>query len=37
MYKTTLHLNDDGTVSPPEVPGIDIDPNYAALDQFRVR
>lgn len=37
IYKTTLRLNDDGTISPPGVPGIGIDPNYEALDQYRVR
>jgi L-alanine-DL-glutamate epimerase-like enolase superfamily enzyme len=36
IYHTTLRLNDDGTVSPPEVPGIGIDPNYEFLEQYRV-
>ena len=36
IYHTTLRLNDDGTVSPPEVPGIGIDPNYAFLETYRV-
>ena len=36
MYKTTLMLNDDGTVSPPSVPGIGCDPNYEALAPYRV-
>ena len=36
IYHTTLRLNDDGTVSPPEVPGIGIDPNYELLEQYRV-
>jgi D-arabinonate dehydratase len=36
MYKTTLMLNDDGTVSPPELPGIGVDPNYAELERWRV-
>ena len=31
VYKTTLSLNDDGTVSPPDVPRIGIEPNYEAL------
>ena len=31
MYRHTLTLNDDGTVSPPDVPGIGADPNYEAL------
>lgn len=35
-YRTTLRLNDDGTVSPPEAPGIGIDPNYEALAPYRV-
>jgi L-alanine-DL-glutamate epimerase-like enolase superfamily enzyme len=36
MYHHTLRLNDDGTVSPPDVPGIGIDPNYEALEPYRV-
>ncbi len=36
VYEHTLRLNDDGTVSPPDVPGIGADPNYAALAQYRV-
>jgi L-alanine-DL-glutamate epimerase-like enolase superfamily enzyme len=36
IYHTTLRLNDDGTVSPPDVPGIGIDPNYEFLEQYRV-
>jgi L-alanine-DL-glutamate epimerase-like enolase superfamily enzyme len=35
-YKETLRLNDDGTVSPPDVPGIGADPNYEALAPHRV-
>ncbi len=35
-YKSPLSLNDDGTVSPPEVPGAGIDPNYDVLNQYRV-
>ena len=35
-YHTTLRLNDDGTVSPPEVPGIGVDPNYEFLERYRV-
>ena len=35
-YKNPLSLNDDGTVSPPEVPGAGIDPNYEVLGQYRV-
>lgn len=36
VYHHTLRLNEDGTVSPPDVPGIGIDPNYAALAPYRV-
>lgn len=36
MYKDTLGINSDGTVSPPDVPGIGIDPNYDALAPYRV-
>ena len=36
VYHETLRLNDDGTVSPPNVPGIGIDPNYEALAPYRV-
>ena len=35
IFLETLSLNADGTVSPPEVPGIGIDPNYEALAQYR--
>jgi len=35
-YHHTLRLNDDGTVSPPDVPGIGADPNYEALAPHRV-
>jgi len=36
VYKHTLRLNNDGTVSPPDVPGIGADPNYESLAEFRV-
>jgi hypothetical protein len=36
IYTHTLTLNDDGTVSPPNVPGVGADPNYAALEQYRI-
>ncbi len=36
VYVETLRLNADGTVSPPNVPGIGADPNYEALRQYRV-
>ena len=35
-YHHSLRLNDDGTVSPPDVPGSGLDPNYEALRPFRV-
>jgi L-alanine-DL-glutamate epimerase-like enolase superfamily enzyme len=36
ILKETLRLNDDGTVSPTESPGIGVDPNYEFLEQYRV-
>jgi len=36
VYHHTLRLNDDGTVSPPDVPGIGLDPNYETLEPYRV-
>ena len=36
VYHHTLRLNDDGTVSPPNVPGIGIEPNYETLAPYRV-
>jgi len=36
MYHHTLRVNADGTVSPPEVPGHGAEPNYAALEEWRV-
>jgi L-alanine-DL-glutamate epimerase-like enolase superfamily enzyme len=36
MFVETLRVNADGTVSPPNVPGIGAEPNYAALEPFRV-
>jgi L-alanine-DL-glutamate epimerase-like enolase superfamily enzyme len=35
IYRHTLRLNEDGTVSPPDVPGIGADPNYEVLEPFR--
>ncbi len=35
-YHHTLTINDDGTVSPPDVPGHGAEPNYEALAQYRV-
>ena len=36
MFKETLLLNDDGTLSPPNRPGLGIDLNEEALRPFRV-
>jgi L-alanine-DL-glutamate epimerase-like enolase superfamily enzyme len=36
IYQQTLSLNDDGTVSPPDLPGLGIEPNYDALRPYRV-
>lgn len=36
IYRDTLVLNKDGTVSPPNVAGIGVDPNYEALKPYRV-
>ncbi len=36
MYHHTLTLNADGTVSPPDMPGIGVDPNYDVLAPYRV-
>jgi L-alanine-DL-glutamate epimerase-like enolase superfamily enzyme len=36
QYRHNLILNDDGTVSPPEVPGAGLDPNYEVLERYRV-
>lgn len=36
VYHHTLTLNSDGTVSPPNVPGIGADPNHESLAEFRV-
>ncbi len=36
IYTETLTLNDDGTVSPPDIPGIGIEPRYETLSEFRV-
>jgi D-arabinonate dehydratase len=36
MYQHNLSLNADGTVSPPEVPGIGLDPDYNVLGPYRV-
>ena len=36
IYKDTIRLNADGTVSPPNAPGIGIEPDYDSLREFRV-
>jgi D-arabinonate dehydratase len=36
IYEDTLRLNADGTVSPPNVPGIGVNPNYNVLSDYRV-
>ena len=36
VYQHTLQLNDDGTISPPNVPGIGLEPQYENLEEFRV-
>jgi L-alanine-DL-glutamate epimerase-like enolase superfamily enzyme len=36
VYEETLSLNPDGTVSPPNIPGIGVRPNYKALEEFRI-
>lgn len=37
IYTHRLTLNSDGTVSPPDVPGHGFDPNYEALEPFRIK
>jgi D-arabinonate dehydratase len=36
VYHHTPMLNEDGTVSPPNMPGIGMEPNYEALKPYRV-
>jgi D-arabinonate dehydratase len=36
IYHDTLRLNADGTVSPPDAPGIGVEPNYDVLAPYRV-
>jgi D-arabinonate dehydratase len=36
IYPHPLELNDDGTVSPPDVPGVGVDVNDEALQPYRV-
>jgi L-alanine-DL-glutamate epimerase-like enolase superfamily enzyme len=36
IYRHPLQLNDDGTVSPPDLPGIGVELDYSALEPYRV-
>ena len=36
VYIDGLYLNEDGTVSPPDVPGIGVNPNYEFLKDYRI-
>lgn len=36
IYSQTLRLNNDGTVSPPDAPGLGVDPIYENLAQYRI-
>jgi D-arabinonate dehydratase len=36
IYRHPLQLNDDGTVSPPNLPGIGVELDYSALEPYRV-
>jgi L-alanine-DL-glutamate epimerase-like enolase superfamily enzyme len=36
IYRTTLTLNADGTVSAPNEPGIGVDPNEDVLAEHRI-
>ena len=36
IYRHPLQLNDDGTVSPPDLPGFGVELDYAALEPYRV-
>ena len=36
IYRETLRLNPDGTVSPPSAPGLGLEPDDAALAPFRI-
>lgn len=36
IYRGTLRINSDGTVSPLNVPGIGANPNYEELQPYRV-
>jgi L-alanine-DL-glutamate epimerase-like enolase superfamily enzyme len=36
VHAHTIGINDDGTVSPPDVPGIGLEPNEQALEPYRI-
>lgn len=36
VYRENLSLDDDGTVSPPDTPGVGLDPDYEALAPYRI-
>ena len=36
IYRETLSLNTDGTVSPPSAPGLGIEPDAKALAPYRI-
>jgi D-arabinonate dehydratase len=36
IYRNTLSLNDDGTVTAPDVPGIGVEVNQHVLDEYRI-
>jgi D-arabinonate dehydratase len=36
IYRHPLQLNDDGTVSPPDLPGLGVELDYSALEPYRV-
>ena len=37
IYTHQLTINSDGTISPPQVPGHGFEPNYEALEPFRIK
>ncbi len=36
IYKHTVRLNSEGSLTPPDIPGIGMEPNYEALEPYRV-
>jgi L-alanine-DL-glutamate epimerase-like enolase superfamily enzyme len=36
IYRNTLRLNDDGTTSPPDVPGIGVEVDQKVIDEYRI-